>query len=204
MIRTTLLVLVMVLATTAQAGEGRARLDAFLSGLQTLQAKFDQSVLDTENSRSGVYHGVFFLQRPDRFRWNYIAPYVQTVVADGRDVWIVEEDLNQTSRQLQALALKGTPAELLLGSRPIDEAFDVGEIGQREGLYWLELLPRGHDGDVERILLAFAGNDLARIEFRDKFGQISRFRFFELERNKPLDPQLFVFDVPPSMDIFNY
>ena len=53
---------------------GKARLDAFLDGLTTLEARFEQSVLDTENNKTGLFRGVFMLQRPGRFRWNYDPP----------------------------------------------------------------------------------------------------------------------------------
>jgi outer membrane lipoprotein-sorting protein len=39
------------------------------------------------------------------------------------------------------------------------------------------------------------------MELNDKFGQISRFRFFDVQRNLPIDPQLFVYQGPDDWDV---
>ena len=69
------------------------------------------------------------------------------------------------------------------------------------GMLWLELIPRDPDSDFIRILLAFADQQLARLELNDKFGQVSRFSFFEMQRNVPIDPQLFVYQGPDDWDV---
>jgi outer membrane lipoprotein carrier protein len=53
-----------------------------------------------------------------------------------------------------------------------------------------------------RVLLAFEGSQLQRMEMADKFGQISRFRFFDVIRNPQLDPKLFKFERPQGFDLF--
>lgn len=190
-------------AQFVHAGQARDALDNFLDGLVTYQAAFEQSVLDTENAKSGLFHGVFFLNRPNQFRWNYLSPHDQTIIADGRDVWLIEPDLEQAYRKYQPWALKGTPAEVFLaGDKKLDESFEVVEIGERLDMQWLELIPRDKDSDIQRILLAFVENDLARLELSDKFGQISRFTFSRTKRNPVLDDVLFTYDAPPDYDIF--
>ncbi len=181
---------------------GKARLDAFLDGLTTLEARFEQSVLDTENNKTGLFRGVFMLQRPGRFRWNYDAPYEQSIIADGRDLWIVDADLEQVTQQRQKSALKGTPAALLAENLDIDSEFELVDIGTRQEMEWLELIPRGEDSQFVRILLAFDGNQLMRMEMADKFGQITRFQFFDIVRNAELDPALFKFERPPAYELY--
>lgn len=186
---------------SANAG-GRAHLDAFLDGLNTLEASFEQSVLDTENNRTGQFKGVFMLNRPGRFRWNYVSPYEQSIIADGRDVWIVDADLEQVTQQRQKSALKGTPAALLADNLDLESEFEVNDIGVRQGLDWLELIPRGEDSQFVRILLAFKDNELLRMEMADKFGQVTRFRFFDIVRNARLDPEVFKFERPPAYELY--
>lgn len=187
----------------AETGPGRQALNDFLHELQTLQAKFSQSVLDTESATSGQMHGLFLLERPGRFRWDYVAPSKQIILADGRDVWIIEEELKHVTRHLQSWALKGTPAAFMIMEATIDDDFDVIEIGERMGMQWLELIPRDGDSDFNRILLAFADNELRHMELNDKFGQISRFRFFEVQRNVPIDPELFVYQGKDDWDVLD-
>lgn len=199
--RLLLFLLVLFVQQAAFAGPGREALDEFLDGLSTLQAKFEQSVLDTENATSGQMFGVFLLERPGRFRWDYVAPRKQVILADGRDVWMIEEELKQVTRHLQRWALKGTPAAFLAMDESVDKDFEIVEIGERKGMQWLELIPRDKESDLNRVLLAFADNQLRHMELNDKFGQISRFTFFEVQRNVPIDPELFVYEGQDDWDV---
>jgi outer membrane lipoprotein carrier protein len=187
----------------AEAGPGRLAFDRFLDGLDSLRASFVQSVLDTERAMTGEMHGFFFLQRPGRFRWDYVAPDRQVILADGRDVWFIDEELKQVTRHLQTWALKGTPAAFLVSDATIEDDFEVIEIGERLGMQWLELIPRDPDSDFNRVLLAFVGDELRHLELNDKFGQISRFRFYDIERNLPLDPSLFVYEGADDWDVLD-
>ncbi len=195
------LLLAMHVAVSAAPGPGRQALDDFLDGLSTLQAKFEQSVLDTENATSGQMHGLFLLERPGKFRWDYVVPRKQVILADGRDVWIIEEDLKQVTRHYQKWALKGTPAAFLTMDAAVEDDFEIVEIGERMGMQWLELIPRDQESDFNRVLLAFADKQLRRLELNDKFGQISRFSFYDMQRNVPIDSRLFVFEGQDDWDV---
>ena len=201
MSRFVIALLLLVANAAALAGPGRQALDDFLDGLTTLQAKFEQSVLDTENATSGLMHGLFLLQRPGKFRWDYVAPRKQVILADGRDVWIIEEELKQVTRHYQKWALKGTPAAFLTMNESVDKDFEIVELGERLGMQWLELIPRDADSDLNRVLLAFADKELRHMELNDKFGQVSRFRFFDVQRNVSIDPTLFVYEGRDDWDV---
>lgn len=196
-----LIALLLLIPGSASAGPGREALDAFLNNLTTLQATFEQSVLDTENSTAGQMHGLFLLQRPGKFRWDYVSPRKQIILADGRDVWIIEEELKQVTRHLQRWALKGTPAAFLAMDESVEKDFEIVEIGQRLGMQWLELIPKDPESDLNRVLLAFDDDDLKHMELNDKFGQISRFSFFDIQRNMPIDPELFVYQGNDDWDV---
>jgi outer membrane lipoprotein carrier protein len=86
----------------------------------------------------------------------------------------------------------------------IEAEFEVIDIGTSQGLEWVELIPRSEDSQFIRILLAFDGKELQRMEMADKFGQVTRFRFFDVIRNPELDPALFRFDKPPGFDVFTH
>lgn len=201
MFRSLFFVLILAVQGAVQAGPGREALDEFLDGLSTLHARFEQSVLDTENATAGLMHGMFLLDRPGKFRWDYVSPRKQVILADGRDVWIIEEDLKQVTRHYQSWALKGTPAAFLAMDSSVEDDFEIVEIGKRLGMQWLELIPRDPQSDLNRVLLAFADRELRHMELYDKFGQISRFRFFDIERNVPIDPELFVYEGEDDWDV---
>lgn len=200
-----LLGLVLLLfAHQGSAQTGLEKLHNFLAGLQTMQASFEQLILDAENNRDYRSSGTFYLSRPGRFRWSYEEPEKQYIVADGRRVWLVEEDLEQVSHRSQKAALKSTPAALLMGDDEVEKDFEITELGSRLGMTWLELTPKDEESQFLEITLAFDGDELSRLEMADKFGQITRFRFSRLEMNKVLDPLLFTFVPPPGYDVFSH
>jgi outer membrane lipoprotein carrier protein len=195
----------LLFASTAALADGtRAKLDAFLANVSTLQAEFEQSLFDAGKGQTTRLAGTFYLKRPGKFRWDYTEPKGQLVVADGSTVWLVEGDLDQVYQRSQSAALRGTPALLLAEKMSIDENFEVIELGSAQGLDWLELVPTDKESQFARVLLAFGGDDLKRMELVDNFGQVSRFSFREVRRNVPLEAGLFEFKPPPSMQIFQH
>lgn len=181
----------------------RQRLDNFLTGLHTLQADFRQILRDEQSSGNQFATGTFYLSRPGRFRWDYESPNKQYILADGRSVWLVEEDLEQVTQRSQKSALKGTPAQLLAGSGELDDEFEVLELDTRLGMSWLELQPKDEDAQFSRITLGFREDYLASLEMIDKFGQITSFSFSNTQRNPQLDQDLFRFIPPPGYDILD-
>ena len=195
--------LILLFVSSISTAGVRQQLDNFLDGLNTLKADFSQELIDTETDQVSHSRGVFYLSRPERFRWVYRGEYPRYIIADGKTIWLVEEDIQQVSQRSQKAALKGTPASLFASALDLDRDFDIKDLGQRMGLGWLKLIPKKEDSQFEQILLAFEGDKLARMEMADRFGQVTRFDFFNLQRNPPLDDSLFRFVPPPGYDILD-
>jgi len=193
----------MLFSSALWAETGPAHLKAFLDNLGTLQAKFEQSVLDSAHSEAEHFQGVFYLRRPGQFRWDYSEPYEQLIIADGDRIWVYDSDLDQISHRSQEDALRGTPAQLLSDVGPIEDDFEVIDIGESQGLAWVELIPRDKESQFIRILLAFMGKELRRMEMADQFGQVTRFQFYDIQRNLPLSDELFEFTPPENSDVYD-
>ena len=189
-----------LLTSQAQASSGQEQMQAFLQDLDTFKAEFTQQVVG--NPQSGVLYseGTLYLQRPGRFRWEYRVP-PQLVVADGRRVWLYDQELEQVSHQSQTRALKGTPAQLLVETAPLENYFEISDLELSGDLAWVRLHPLQQDSEFVKILLGFADSQLQELEMEDKFGQTTYFRFRGAERNPNIDPELFVFRAPPGIDV---
>lgn len=185
----------------ADSSIARQQLDQFLRGLNTYQADFTQLVMDQEQASETRSHGTFYLARPGHFLWRYQAPDNVYILADGKNLWLVDEDLEQVTQRSQRRALEGTPAMLLASNIEVEQEFIVNDLGSHLGLSWLELIPRNEESQFEQILLAFEESDLVKLEMSDKFGQTTRFDFTRRERNITLDPMLFIFQPPHGYDI---
>ena len=89
-----------------------------------------------------------------------------------------------------------------MSQRNLHKRFEVIDIGESQSMVWLEFIPRDEESQFTRLLIAFAGKDLRRMEIIDKFGQVSRFQFFDIQRNPILEKGLFKFKAPQGFDVF--
>ena len=195
--------LLILFAGSALATGDSGRLTRYLEKLTTLEARFEQSVLSEDLSRATRSRGTFYLKRPDKFRWDYSEPEAQQIVADGRQIWLYDPELDQVSVQSQRTALRGTPAALLISGEPIERSFEVIDIGESQNFDWIELIPRDEESQFVRILLAFAEGELVRMEMADKFGQVTRFQFYEIKHNPEFSSTFFRFVPPQGTDVYN-
>ncbi len=189
------------LPMVAQAG-AIERLKTFVSTTRSAQADFTQTVTNNGGARIQSASGTMQFVRPGKFRWNYQKPYEQLIVGDGTRFWIYDVDLNQVSVKKLDAALGSSPAALLAGNNDIERAFALKDAGERDGLEWLEAVPKANDTSFERIRMGFnAQSELVAMELRDNFGQQTVLRFSNMKRNPPLSPQLFHFVPPKGADV---
>jgi outer membrane lipoprotein carrier protein len=196
--------IVAVLCLAAAQGASAGAIDKmhrFLETTKTMRADFAQIVVAKNGKRPQQSTGVMMFSRPGKFRWQVERPYSQLLVGDGVKVWMHDPDLRQVTVKTVGTALGGTPAALLAGDNALEKNFTLREAGEREGLEWLEAIPKAQDSGFEKLQLGFAGNDLKAMELFDNFGQTTSLYFSHLERNPPLAPALFRFTPPAGADV---
>jgi len=194
------LLLALLVATPAQAG-AVAALREFLAQTKTARGEFTQQVTRGSVQAAPPSSGTFFFKRPGKFRWTYVKPYEQVLVADGERLYLYDKDLNQVTVKKVAAALPASPASILFGGNEFERDFVVSEAGARDGVEWLMALPRARDSQFERIEIGFRDGAPVAMVLADSFGQVSRLAFGRFERNPRLDPQLFRFVPPPGADV---
>ncbi|WP_295385424.1 outer membrane lipoprotein chaperone LolA [uncultured Thiodictyon sp.] len=186
------------------AADGTQRLTAFLKGLHSLQANFEQTTFNGDRTRMMQGRGTFYLQRPGRFRWEYETPNKQVIIADGKRVYLHDLDLDQVSHQSQDKALRGTPALLLANDTPVERDFSLRDIESSDGRDWVELTPKAADTEVVRIELGFGAAGLESMIMQDSFGQDTRLNFSAAKRNPALDAALFKFNEKTGGDFLSF
>ena len=84
-------VLVVLSTSTSWAG-GMESLEAFIKNARSGRAEFTQVVTaparDGQPSRTKTSSGTFEFQRPGKFRFDYKKPFAQSIVADGKILWL--------------------------------------------------------------------------------------------------------------------
>lgn len=194
------------MASPVQAGKALDRLDVFFSAKGALRADFVQTVEGAAFSQPKVSRGILMMQRPGRFRWDYQAPYPQLILADGKRLWIYDEDLAQVVVKPFDTALGDTPALLLssegLSSGSLKQNFIITELDElRDGLYWVQLLPKATESNFQEMRMGFSEKHISRMVLVDGFGQRTELAFSNVENNAKLPKDSFVFVPPKGVDV---
>lgn len=167
-------------ASLAQA-DGLATLDHYLKNTRSGVASFTQTVTNADKPGAAkTSSGQFAFNRPRQFRFDYQKPFLQTIVADGKTLWMFDADLNQVTRRPQAAALNATPASLVASSTSIaalQKQFTLENAPAKDKLEWVRAVPRQPDTQIKEILIGFDAKQLRRLEIFDSFGQRSVMEF---------------------------
>jgi outer membrane lipoprotein carrier protein len=186
-------------------------LDRYFDGLKTLRARFTQTVKDARGKEVDSSAGTLVVSRPGKFRWE-VQPKAgsggagQLLVADGRNVWFFDRDLEQVTVKPIDTALSSTPAMLLSGAVDLHQSFTVTPAGARDGLDWVLVEPKQPDADFRRALFGFAARPsdngaLQRMIIDDRLGQTATIDFDDATRNAPVAPDEVSFTPPPGADV---
>ncbi len=196
-----LLAVLALLPLSAQAGQGLDALDGFLKNMKTLQGQFVQTQFNADRRETQRASGTLELSRPGKFRWVYVQPYHQELVADGESLWIYDQDLEQVTQKPLRQATAQAPIMLLLEKKSLDKDYLLTELGSDQGLDWVGLKPRKDEADVREVKLAFEKKMLARMQLTDAFGQITLIEFKEMQLNPKLAEGAFNFVPPAGVDV---
>ena len=199
-LKTLLTVSALVLPQFAAAG-AVDQLHRFLDSTRTLKAEFAQIVIAKNGRKPQQSSGIVSIARPGKLRWEIVKPYPQLIVGDGEKIWIYDQELQQVTVRKAGQAIGSSPAALLAGNNDLEKNFTLKDVGNAEGLAWLEATPKNADSGFEKIRMGFAGADLKAMELSDSFGQTTQISFTRLERNPSLPATNFKFTPPPGVDL---
>lgn len=178
------------------------RLKAFLSASKSLSADFKQILIDEKGQPVRTSFGVFYLQRPGKFRWDYQKPFSQQIVADKGKVWFYDKDLDQVTVKKLDESLGSTPALLLSGEVSLEDNFTIEGQGNEGDMQWIKLSPKSAETTFKYILIGLTKDSLGGMELSDNFGQLTRIYFSNVLINPPIKQTLFQFEIPKGADVF--
>lgn len=196
-----LIALSVTIPLPANATGAIAQLREFAASAASARGEFTQVTLRGSARRPETASGVFAFSRPGRFRWEVRKPYEQLIVSDGDRVWFHDKDLDQVTVRKLSGALGASPAAILFGSNDLERSFELREAGSRDGLEWLDAVPRTRDAGFERILIGFRNGLPEAMEVVDAFGATTRFAFRGIDRGARIDPTAFRFVPPKGADV---
>ena len=179
------------------------QLKAFLLVSKSVSADFKQVLINEVGNPTQTSYGIFYLQRPGKFRWDYLKPFKQQIVSNSGKVWFYDTDLEQVTVKKIDESLGSTPALLLSGDVSLEQNYIMEGQGNDGSMQWVKLLPKNQDSSFKYILIGLEKGKLAGMELSDNFGQLTRIYFSNLILNAPLKQTLFEFQAPKGADVFS-
>ena len=178
---------------------------SFVGSTKTARGEFTQRLVKNEGGAAKVSNtstGTFEFSRPGKFIWIYKKPYEQQLQADGEKLFIYDKDLNQVTVRRLGNALGSSPAAILFGSNDLEKNFTLKDAGERDGMEWLQAIPKAKDTTFDQIGIGLRDGVPVAMELRDSFGQVSLLTFTRFEKNPALPDSQFRFTPPKGADVF--
>lgn len=200
------------LAFGAQA-DSLDSLAQFLKQTRSMRADFVQVVAapakEGRPSKPKTSSGSFAFVRPSVFRFDYNKPFVQNIVADGKNLWLFDADLNQVTVRNQAQALGSTPASLIASASDLatlGKEFELLAAPSEAGVDWVVAKPKMKDSSLQQVRIGLRSEDgqmvLAHLDIVDAFGTRSQMRFDKVDVNpSQLTASQFNFVPPKGADV---
>jgi len=178
--------------TDAQRAE-LGRVEDYLNGLETLQARFIQV-----SQRGQVAEGDLYLQRPGRVRFEYDPPVPILIVSSGPVLYYFDKELEQTTQ----VFVRTTPVGILVAEKlSFADDVTVSHFVKRAGAIRITVQRTG-DPEEGAITLVFSDRPLRLRQWvvLDAQGRQTSVTLTNVRTGLPLDPSLFRFDVPEETE----
>jgi len=167
--------------------------------LSGLEAVFVQYELVNDVEKVDLNTGRVWMQSPDRFRWHYKDPIEQLIVADGKQVWVYDEDLEQVTVKAQSNELN--PIYVIINDDKSQQHYDIKHEIQSQGIDWVSLTPKQASDDVKTVWLAIEKSQVKQIKVVNNFSQTLVFEFSDIKKNPEFKTGLFKFTPPEGVDV---
>lgn len=174
---------------SAQDKADVARVEAYLNGIRTAQARFTQIASDGE-----VAHGTFTMSRPGKLRFEYEPPVPILIVANGSQLAYFEKELEE----VQYVPVGQTPLNFLLAPNvAFGRDITVDRVQRQPGA----LAITGHDTrrpEDGSVTLVFTEQPLQLRQWiiRDPQAKSTTVTLQDLRTDVTLDPKQFNFIDP--------
>ncbi len=197
-----------VISQVAVAISPCAEFRSLLEPIQTLEASFQQTVRSEQGRVLQQSSGKVRLKKPAQFRWEVLGKESRLVIADGKNVWDYDKDLEQVTVQKLTKGQTKAPIFFLTGDvKSLDKDFKITLYSVEKGTCMqgcdtcFELIPQREEGAFQWIRIGFKNKVLKEMELLDQLGQQSQFIFKAVKLNKEIPISEFRFIPPAGVDV---
>ncbi|MDO1508787.1 MULTISPECIES: outer membrane lipoprotein chaperone LolA [unclassified Neisseria] len=176
-------------------------LKKFNADADGISGSFSQTVKSKKKTQTT--NGSFKILRPGLFKWEYTSPYKQTIVGDGKTIWLYDVDLAQVTKSPQDQTIGDSPAAILSNKSALDSSYALQEDGASDGIDYVLAKPKKNNAGYQYIRIGFKGDALASMQLKDSFGNETTIRFNNLNMKPNLPRSTFTFTPPKGVDVLS-
>lgn len=177
-------------------------LNNFLANAKTIKADFTQTVVTGKKSR--VTTGTMEIQRPNKFRWEYVKDQ-QLIVSDSKNIYIYDKPLQQVTVKSLGQSIDKSPAALLAGANNIKSLYNISDYKSGgDNLQWVKVEPKSSadNNGFQTVLMGFGSDGkIAAMQFVDTFGNKTSLKFSNVQTAVTIPASDFQFTPPKGVDV---
>ena len=146
------------------------------------------------------------MKRPDRFRWQILSPYEQTIIADGTSIWSIDVDLEQVTVTDIDDSIANSPVMLMSRKNSqLEKTFTVMALtpNTESSMELFVLKPIDSSSNFEFVQLGFKEGVLQLIELQDSLGQTTIIRMTNIRVNPVIANKEFIYQEMPDFDFID-
>jgi outer membrane lipoprotein carrier protein len=180
------------------------RIQKYYDATKDLHAKFEQT-LESGMGRAKKASGDVWLKKPGRMRWDYVKPEKKLMVADGKTLWVYEQEDAQAIKQDMSSSTLPAQVSFLVGQGKLQDEFDATVVKSEGETITLKLVPKSGTTQyryLEFIVDAKSGMVKETVIY-DQQGGTNRLSFSNIEQNKGVPDGKFTFTPPAGTKILN-
>jgi outer membrane lipoprotein carrier protein len=192
--------------TEPAANEVVAKVQKFYDATKDLHARFEQT-LESAIGKTTHASGDVWLKKPGKMRWDYAKPEKKEMVADGKHLWVYEEEDAQAFKQPMSSSTLPAQVSFLVGQGKLAETFDASVVHPKEvggaGEVVLKMVPKTASGAYRYLYFVVdpkSGQVKATVIF-DQQGGSNKLSFSDVEQNKGVPDGKFSFTPPPGTKV---
>ena len=183
------------------ADDARQRLNTFFTSVSSIKGNFSQQVFSKKGKVIQNSTGDISMLRPGKFRWVYKTPDPQTIVSNGKNIWVYDEDLEQVTIKPMSQALSSAPIAILTRKQKPDAQFKVQALNNKAaGLDWFKLTPHRKSKDFKFFEVGMDLKGMRQMIMHDQLGQKTVLKL-NARTNVPISGSTFFFKIPAGVDV---
>ncbi len=198
-------------AIPAFADKGDAGLDKILKGIEAryagkgFSAAFFQESMLKAMQISDTAEGRLTVKRPGKMRWEYILPDPQTIITDGKSMWIHRPADNQVMvGKAPEFFGGGKGAGFLSDIRLIRKSFHIQQKpAENDNYLRLQLIPKQPEPEIAEIILSVSKTSyqVDQVLTYNAYGDETKITLSDYQFGVEPKEKLFRFDFPEGVDV---